>query len=364
MWIAIFGAFFIFGALGLFYLTGRFHRFTPLQKLGKKHKLLSWIIAALPVLGMLCFGFINIIAAMVVLIHVMVIWFFCDLVAKMIRRLAKKERQYYPEGILAIAVSCIVLGIGWYNAHHVCETDYSFTTQKSLGGEPLRIIEIADSHLGITLDGEKFAKEMARIQTYNPDAVVVCGDFVDDDSKKEDMLEAAKALGSLKTKYGVFFIYGNHDNGYFKYRNFTSQELRDALTANNVTILEDSSVLIDDRFYLVGRLDRSFTDRAGIDELAKDLDDSKYQICLDHQPNDYAAEADAGMDLVLSGHTHGGHIYPAGYIGLWIGANDRVYGTERRGTTDYVVTSGISGWAIPFKTGTISEFCVIDITGT
>ena len=48
-------------------------------------------------------------------------------------------------------------------------------------------------------------------------------------------------------------------------------------------------------------------------------------------------------------------------IGLLTGANDRRYGTERRGDTDFVVTSGISGWAIPFKTGTWSEYVVIDI---
>ena len=84
---------------------------------------------------------------------------------------------------------------------------------------------------------------------------------------------------------------------------------------------------------------------------------------LDHQPNDYDAEAQSGADLVLSGHTHGGHMWPAGLIGLAMGSNDRVYGTETRGETTFVVTSGISGWAIPFKTGTHSEIVVIDVQG-
>ena len=96
-------------------------------------------------------------------------------------------------------------------------------------------------------------------------------------------------------------------------------------------------------------------------ELMKGLDKSKYTIVIDHQPNAYDEEADSGADLVLSGHTHGGHIFPAGQIGLLIGANDRVYGTEKRENTNFVVTSGISGWAIPFKTFTISEYVVIDI---
>ena len=88
---------------------------------------------------------------------------------------------------------------------------------------------------------------------------------------------------------------------------------------------------------------------------------ARYTVLLDHQPNDYANEAVPPVDLVLSGHTHGGHIFPAGQIGLLTGANDRRYGTERRGDTDFVVTSGISGWAIPFKTGTWSEYVVIDV---
>ena len=93
-----------------------------------------------------------------------------------------------------------------------------------------------------------------------------------------------------------------------------------------------------------------------------EADSSQYTVVLDHQPNAYDEEAQSGADLVLSGHTHGGHIFPAGQIGLAIGANDRVYGYEKRLNTDYIVTSGISGWAIPFKTGTISEYCIIDVS--
>ena len=96
-------------------------------------------------------------------------------------------------------------------------------------------------------------------------------------------------------------------------------------------------------------------------ELAAGLDPDKVSVVLDHQPNDYDAQAAAGVDYVLSGHTHGGHIFPAGIIGLLMGANDANYGVERRGNTTFVVTSGISGWAIPFKTGAKSEFVIMDI---
>ena len=79
--------------------------------------------------------------------------------------------------------------------------------------------------------------------------------------------------------------------------------------------------------------------------------------------NDYDAEAEAGADLVLSGHTHGGQMLPINRIGEWIGANDFTYGYERIDSTDFIVTSGISDWAIDFKTGCRSEYVVIEING-
>ena len=200
------------------------------------------------------------------------------------------------------------------------------------------------------------------MQAQNPDVVVITGDFVDDDSSKEDMLAACKALGKLKTTYGVYFIYGNHDEGYFRSGTFTPRELVDALTANGVRILEDETVLIDDRFYLVGRKDRSARNRLSMEELTKDLDASKYMLVLDHQPTDFEAEAASRVDLTLCGHTHGGHVFPAGLVGTWFGGNDLCYGKEVREDSTFIVSSGISGWALPFKTGCISEIVVIRVT--
>ena len=97
-------------------------------------------------------------------------------------------------------------------------------------------------------------------------------------------------------------------------------------------------------------------------ELVKDLDKSKYMLVLDHQPTDYDAQMEAEVDLVLSGHTHGGHIFPAGLIGEGLGINCMTYGFRQEGKTAFEVSSGISGWAIPFKTGgAISEYVILDI---
>lgn len=88
-----------------------------------------------------------------------------------------------------------------------------------------------------------------------------------------------------------------------------------------------------------------------------------YTVVLDHQPVEYDLLGASGADLVLSGHTHGGQLFPLNQVGRMIGAVDRVYGHEKRGAADFIVTSGISNWALKFKTGTRSEYVVINIKG-
>ena len=80
---------------------------------------------------------------------------------------------------------------------------------------------------------------------------------------------------------------------------------------------------------------------------------------------DYEALKDANMDLVLSGHTHGGQLFPLMTIENHsnIAEDDRVYGYEKRENTNFIVTSGISDWAIKFKTGCKSEYLLISIEG-
>lgn len=350
---------------GIVYLIRGFRKFSFISKIGESSPKLMWAAAAAPVILISAASavFMNIWAAVIVMIHLFVFWAICDLIGGCIRKLLKKQRKHCFEGCAAIIATAVYLSFGWYYAHHIYRTSYSFTTDKKLGQDKLRIVEIADLHLGITLDGEGFAEQCERMKEEEPDIVVIAGDFVDDDSVRSDVVEACRALKDIEPEYGIYYSVGNHDKGYGRGRDFSIEDLHDELEKNGVTILDDESVLVNDSFYIIGRLDKSYEDRLPIEDLVKDLDKSKYMIVIDHQPNDYADEADAEVDLVLSGHTHGGHIFPAGIIGVLIKANDRAYGTETRGNTNFVVTSGISGWAIPFKTGAISEYAVIDVKG-
>ena len=272
-----------------------------------------------------------------------------------------RRQHIYWQGILALAVTVVYLGIGVYLDYNVWETDYTIFTEKDLGMETLRVVQISDSHLGTTFGGEGFAKHLARIQETKPDLVVLTGDYVDDDSTREDMIRSSQALGEINATYGVYFIFGNHDEGYFHYRDFTGREMVEELEKNGVVVLEDETVQITDRINLIGRKDRSVPERLSAAQLMENLDPSCYNILLDHQPHDFNNEAEAGFDLVLCGHTHGGQMFPVGITGELSGANDKTYGLEQRKDTVFIVNSGISDWAFKFKTATRSEFGVIDI---
>lgn len=239
------------------------------------------------------------------------------------------------------------------------------STEKSVGN--IRVVMFADSHVGATFDGAELNRYVSQMNAYKLDAVIIAGDYVDDDTSLADMRDACRALGRLKTRFGVYYVFGNHDEGYYdnSVRGYDADELARELEKNGVTVIEDDAVLIDDRFYIVGRRDKSSDERgkkrADMESLVSELDKSKYIIVADHQPVDYENQKKAGVDLVLSGHTHGGQMFPIGLISDIFGINDLIYGHERRGDTDFIVTSGISDWAFKFKIGCQSEFTVIDV---
>lgn len=369
MWAFIFGALLLGSVLSILYLAGRFARFALVRKAAGRRKVVRFLLGLL-LTGLLAGctqAFLGTFNAEICMIHLTVIWLICDGISKIAEKTRKKKFARYYAGGFAIGITVAYLACGWYLAHHVWRTPYTLDTDKQVGS--LRIVQFADSHVGAIFDGEGFAEHMKAIQAENPDIVVVTGDYVDDDTSKEDMIAACRALGSLETTYGVYFVFGNHDRGYYgpAYRGYSGADLIAELEKNNVTVLQDETVLLDDRFYLIGRKDRSeewgTNARASMEELSAGLDPDKYMIVLDHQPHDYDAQAAAGVDLVLSGHTHGGQLLPFNRMGQWLGLDDKAYGLEKRGPTNFIVTSGIADWTIQFKTGCKSEYVVVDVRG-
>ena len=322
MWAAVIGTLLAVFAGGLLYISFRAARFQAALKLargkrGPARLLCLGFFAALTGLLWVLWGMMN---AVVCLLHLVLFWMLADLAAFAVARIRKQPPRRYWAGAAAMVLCAVWLAGGWAADHHVRVTEYAFETDKL--DREVRLVQITDSHIGATFHADGF---------------------------------------------GVYFVYGNHDKGYYaeSRRGWTGAELRAALERNGVMVLEDESARLDNGLLIVGRKDRSQEQRSGgrrgAAELLSDADRSRYIVILDHQPHDFDAEAAAGADLVLCGHTHGGQFIPIRHVGEWIGENALRYGHERRLNTDFIVSSGISNWAFRFKTGCWSEIVAIDL---
>ncbi len=354
MYIILLLIFLIIGLI-LYYIINSFKKILFIKKIN--NKLLRLFICFVPIIVLfLLFGFIN---GIIILLHLAFFLKLIEITFKIIVKIKNIKLNYSFIILSSFLLTTIYLGIGVYLNYHVVTTYYELETVKNIGSDNFRIIHISDAHMGTTFDGDGFRKQLEKIKDIDSDIVVITGDFVDDDTKKDDMITSIKALSILKPKYGIYYVYGNHDKGYGNNRDFNYTDMENEFVKYNIKVLEDEVVLINDSIYLVGRKDKS-SERKSIEELVNYLDKDKYIIDLNHQPNDYQNEMN-NVDLVLSGHTHGGQLFPLGPVGILIGANDEYYGLHQRENTYFIVNSGISDWAIDFKTGTFSEIGIINI---
>ena len=355
-------------AVAVVFFISRVRKFGFIQKIGKGKKSttnIAAIITTMIACGILAiiFGAIN---TVIIFIHWGGIWVITTFIQWLIRKIRHSTSTKDHTGIITLILTAIYMSVSAYLCMHVWQTNYDLSTSKNIG--QLRVIQFSDSHVGTTFSGAELQQYVDQMNELHPDIVVITGDYVDDATGYQDMVDACAALGNLETTYGVYYSFGNHDKGYYDNsdRGYDADMLIAELEANGVTVLQDEAVLVDDRFYVVGRQDKSEETqrdnvRATMDELLGGLDHSKYIIVLDHQPNDYDAQAAAGADLVLSGHTHGGQFLPINRIGELTGANDYTYGHTHIDNTDFIVSSGIADWELYFKTGCYSEYVVIDI---
>ncbi|MBP3494835.1 MAG: metallophosphoesterase family protein [Clostridia bacterium] len=311
----------------------------------------------------------------ILLLHIIGFALLCQLANFIVKKIAKEKyeggftcwKRIYGIGIIPVLLSVIILIFGYINLHSVQMTHYNINTSKDIRSEGYRVALIADVHFGVSLNYEEMIEKCAEISEQDADIIILCGDIVDNSTSKEQMKEAFKVLGSIKSKYGIYYVHGNHDRPMSLVKSaFTENELILEIEQNGITILQDESILINNELYLIGREDRSVQNHQGnrlsIEDLTKSLDKNKYLLTLDHQPNQYEENSSAGTDLLLSGHTHGGQLFPINILQMIIPFNDGIYGEYSLGeNSSAIVTSGFAGWAYPVKTASPAEYVIIDI---
>ena len=219
---------------------------------------------------------------------------------------------------------------GVINARVIHVTPYEVTVNKTVEGmDEMKIVLVADLHLGYNI-GEKQTRQMVtKINEQDADLVVIAGDIFDNEWEAVDKPETiAATLRGIRSNYGVYACYGNHDIeepvlAGFTFRQSEKKEsdprMDEFLKDANITLLRDEGTLIDGKFYLYGRPDahrpgRGIEMRKTPNEITADMDKDKPIIVLDHQPKELRELADAGVDLDLCGHTHDGQMFPGNLI--------------------------------------------------
>lgn len=275
--------------------------------------------------------------------------------------------------VVACAVATCLYGI--FNARNIKVNEYSVTVNKSCGSDKhLKAVLVADLHMGYAIGVDHITNMVEKINQQNADIVIIAGDIFDNSYDGMDDPEGIKAqLKSIKSKYGVYAVYGNHDIDEKILMGFTfdwggkqlhSEKMTNFMKECNIKLINDESVLINDEFYLVGRrdTDKPGTEdgtRAEISELTKDLDKTKPIFVLSHEPDELQKTADAGADIDFSGHTHDGQLFPGNLtIGLFW---ENPCGMIKKDNMYSIVTSGVGVYGTFMRVGTDAEICSVDI---
>ncbi len=221
------------------------------------------------------------------------------------------------------------------------------------------VVQISDVHIGPTIKRRHIAALVAKINALDPDVIAITGDLVDGSVAR--LRDAAAPLGDLQARFGSFFVTGNHE--YYSRADDWAAEMRRL----GITVLRNQHASVGDddgSFDIAGVDDPTANHRGGRSDVAAACagrDDSRELLLLSHQPKtiDDAAANDVGLQL--SGHTHGGQIWPFGVI---VGFTQPYMRGLHHHTsrTQIYVSCGTNHWGPPMRLGAPPEITLLTLT--
>ena len=274
------------------------------------------------------------------------------------RPLAAPTRRLFVSRVVAGAAAAAAVGTVGYGTYGVLRGPKVKRVTVPLAKLPraahgYRIAVVSDIHLGPVL-GRGFAQKVVdTINGTQPDLIAVVGDLVDGSVK--DLGPAAAPLAQLRARHGAFFVTGNHE--YFSGAEQWIEEVRRL----GLRPLENARTELP-HFDLAGVNDVTGEDEGQGPDFAKalgDRDTARACVLLAHQPVQIHDAVDHGVDLQLSGHTHGGQLWPGNLIAEM--ANPTLAGLERYGDTQLYVSRGAGAWGPPTRVGAPSDVTVIEL---
>lgn len=283
------------------------------------------------------------------------------------------KRGYFINGIICLIIISSLCIYGVINAHKIHSTFYDININKSNYKSDMKVVLVSDLHIGYSIGIKDISNMVNLINKENADLVIIAGDIYDnnfDGIQNPD--EMIRILKSIKSKNGVYAVYGNHDVNEKTLAGFTFNynekkislpEMDNLLEKSNIKLLRDETVLINDSLYLIGRRDASkpgdVKSRKSIEKLIENIDKEKPIFLIDHQPRELKKISNNGIDLDLSGHTHGGQLFPLNIIMklMWKNGN----GYKKYNNMNSVVTSGVGLYGPNMRIGTKAEVVTINV---
>ena len=307
---------------------------------------------------------------------------FTELIVQIIGLIKKNRKEFVRKtsvriisGIVALSVITGLCTYGIIHARNVQLTEYSVKIDKKVDGlDKMKVVLIADLHMGYNV-GTSHIEEMVKVvNNQNADLIVIAGDIFDNDYDALDNPEKLSSLlSSMKSTYGTYACWGNHDISETLFMGFTvdsTKEIRrddrmeEFLKKSNIHLLCDETLLVNNQFYISGRNDseKIISDtgtRLNPQELLTNTDKKYPVFVIYHEPDEFEELSNAGCDLLLCGHTHNGQTFPGNlFIKLrW----ENPCGYQKINHMHQITTSGIGVWGPYIRVGTDSEVAAIDV---
>ncbi len=228
--------------------------------------------------------------------------------------------------------------------------------------ENFTIAQISDLHVGPTIKKPYVEKVVNQISTINPDLIAITGDMVDGsiDYLRRDL----EPLSQVVAKYGTYFVTGNHEyySGAERWLDETDRMGFTNLVNDNklITIKDQNIALAGVNDYRAHQIIPSH--RSNPQAALKGINSKKVKILLAHQPSSIFQANEAGFDLQISGHTHGGQFWPFTYPTKK--ANPYLSGLHNHNGTQIYVNSGTGYWGPPLRLGVTAEITLFKLKKT
>jgi len=222
----------------------------------------------------------------------------------------------------------------------------------------MTIVQLSDVHVG-PLIGSRFIEQLvARVNALKPDAIVITGDLVD--GSVAELGQHVAPLSKLSARWGRYFVTGNHE-----YYSGVDEWLPE-LSRHGLRVLRNERVTLGDAASIdLAGIDDAHADRFGGDHGAdlvkavRERDLERELVLLAHQPLAIDDAAKVGVGLQLSGHTHGGQIWPFEHIVKLVQPYVAGLHTHGETTTQIYVSRGTGFWGPPMRIGAPAEISKI-----